>query len=296
MRAARYEKALGAYRRAESIAEKYKSPEVMWVYGRIGYVYEKQVLNTALQYDRRAAEVLERFGASQQLPELQLSSKELAWGMYENLTRVTFELYAKNPSVELLDQAFTYHEQGKARALQDLLNNSGVRARKGIEPELVRQEDGLRLKVSALQNAFSDATVSELRKISLEQALTQQTAELSQVHDKMAALNAKYKSIASPTVVRVPDVQALLNDGTVLLEYDLGPEFSGVGIVTNRDIRVYRLPAQDVIDRTLKQFLPTLREPLLGSSETNRHVELAKQLYADLVSLPRIKSRTNTTS
>jgi CHAT domain-containing protein len=46
---------------------------------------------------------------------------------------------------------------------------------------------------------------------------------------------------------------------------------------------VYRLPPQDVIDKTLEQFLPTLREPLLGTSEINRHVQLAKQLYADLI-------------
>ncbi len=105
-------------------------------------------------------------------------------------------------------------------------------------------KDALRTKMSALQNAFSDATVSELRKVTLQEALTEQTAALRQVHDKMAATNAKYASIASPTLVRVPDVQALLNHDTVLLEYDLGPEFSGVGVVTNRDARVYRLPAQ----------------------------------------------------
>ncbi len=284
VRARRYEDALGAFRRAQAIAEKYNSPEVMWIYARIGNVCEEQgQLDAALQYDRRAAEVLEEFGAAQRLPELQLSSKELAWGLYENLTRVTLELYAKVPSVDLLNQAFTYHEQGKARALLDLLNDAGVRARGGVDPELVRQEDDLRARIAALQNTFSDATVSELKKVSLQEALTEQTAELRQVHDKMAATNLKYESIASPTVVRVPDVQALLNDDTVLLEYDLGPVFSGVGVVTNREIRVYRLPAQDVIDKTLEQFLPTLRGPLLEASETSRHVQLAKQLYADLI-------------
>lgn len=284
MRASRSEEALGAYRQAEAIAEKYKSPEIMWVYGRIGDVYEKQGdLDAALSYDRRAAEVMERFGGGQQMPELQLSSRELAWGLYENLTRVTLELYTKAPSPELLDQAFTYHEEGKARALLDLLNDAGVRAREGVDPALVRQEDTVRVKISALQNAFSDARVSELRKVTLQDALTEQTAELRQVHEKIAATNAKYATIESPTPVRVSDVQALLDDDTVLLEYDLGPSFSGVGVITNRKIWMYRLPAQDVIDKTLDQFLPTLREPLIGSSEINRHVQLAKQLYANLV-------------
>ncbi len=284
VRATRYADALGAFRRAQAIAEKYNSPEVMWIYSRIGNVCEDQgQLDAALQYDRRAAEVLEEFGAAQRLPELQLSSKELAWGLYENLTRITLELYAKAPSVDLLNQAFTYHEQGKARALLDLMNDAGVRARGGVDPALVRREDAVRVKISALQNAFSDATVSELRKVTLQDALTKQTEELRQVHEKIAATNAKYVSMESPTPVRVSDVQALLDDDTVLLEYDLGPSFSGVGVITNRQIRVYRLPAQDVIDKTLDQFLPTLREPLFGSSQINSHVQLAKQLYANLV-------------
>src|SRR6516164_5221559 len=79
------------------------------------------------------------------------------------------------------------------------------------------------------------------------------------------------------------DVQRLLDDGTVLLEYALGPKLSGVGVVTNRDARVYPLPPQDVIDKILEQFLPTLREPLLERSEIDRHVQLAKQVYADLI-------------
>ena len=230
MRANNYQDALAAFKEAQQIAEKYHAPEVMWVYSRIGYTYEREGnLQSALSYDQRAAEVMERFGISQQLVELQLSSKELAWGLYENLTRVTLELYAKNPSDELLDQAFAYHEEGKARAFLDLLDNADVRAREGIDPELVLEEDEVRAKVSALESAFSDTRVSELEKISLEQALDAQSAELGKVHQKMAAANAKYQSIASPTKIRIADVQRLLDKDTVLLEYDLGPEFSGVG-------------------------------------------------------------------
>src|SRR6266852_1111565 len=195
MRAARYRDALDAFSQAQKIAETHNSPEVMRIYARMGDVYEKQGdLDSALYYHRRAAEALERFAAAQELPELQLSSQELAWGPYENLTRVTFELYAKTHSVDLLDQAFAYHEQARTRALRDLLN-----------------------------------------------------------------------------------------DDTVLLEYDLGPAISGVGFITRTDKRIYRLPAQATIDEALQQFLPTLREPLFGTSDIERHVQFAKQLYVDLV-------------
>jgi tetratricopeptide (TPR) repeat protein len=204
MRVGRYDDALAAFRGAEAIAQKYNSPEIMRVYARIGDAYERQGnLSAALQYDQRAAELLEQFAAAQELPELQLSSQELAWGPYENLTRVTFELYAETHSLELLNQIFTYHEQARTRALLDLLNNAGARAREGVDPELVRQEDGLRRKIAALQNAFSEPTVSDLRKISLQQALTDQTSELRQVHERIAAANPKYEIFASPRVARL---------------------------------------------------------------------------------------------
>jgi CHAT domain-containing protein len=119
--------------------------------------------------------------------------------------------------------------------------------------------------------------------VTLQDALAEQTSELRQLHEEIAATNAKYESISSPSPVRISDVQALLDNESVLLEYYLGPSFSGVWLITSRQIRFYRLAAQDLIEKTLNQFLPTLREPLFGSSEINSHVQLAKQLYTDLI-------------
>jgi CHAT domain-containing protein len=256
---------------------------VLWVYLRIGEVREKQGnLEGALQYYQQAAEVLERLGAGQQLPELQLSSREQTWGLYENLTRVSLELYAKRPSADLLNQAFIYHERGRARALLDLLNDAGVRARAGVAPKLVIQEDELQAKIAALQNAFSDQDISDLKKTNLQQGLAVQEAALQGVHAEIAAVNSKYASLA-PQTATIAEVQTLLDSDTVLLEYDLGPEFSGVGVLTSTEAHIYRLPGQDVINKSLEEFLPTVRAPLIGKAEIDRHIELAKGLYLTLL-------------
>jgi len=284
MRAGKYDEALNAAKRAEAIAEKYKSPEIVWAYLRIGEIREKQGdLDESLQYYERAAKVLERLGAEQQLPELQLSSREQTWGVYENLTRVSLKLYAKSPSADRLSRIFVYHEKGKTRGLLDLLDEAGVRAREGVDPTLVHKEERLRAKVSALRSLFSDETISDLRKTSLQQALKNQEAALREVHEEIAAANPKYDSLSSPKVARITDIQALLGNDAVLLEYDLGPDFSGVGVLTDRAIQVYRLPSQDVIDKALKEFLPTLRAPLFGTAEIDEHVRLAKDLYLTLL-------------
>ena len=283
IRAGQYNQALESLKRAEGIAEKYKSPEVLWVYLRIGEVQEKQGdLQGALRYYQQAAEVLERLGAEQQLPELQLSSREQTWGLYENLTRVSLELYAKTQSSDLLNQAFTYHERGRARALLDLLNDAGVRAREGVVPKLVEQENQLRAKISALQSAFSDQGISDLKKTNLQQGLEVQEAALKGVHEEIASANSKYVSLA-PRTATIAEVQALLGSDTVLLEYDLGPDFSGVGVLTSTEVHIYRLPGQDVINKPLEEFLRTLRAPLIGKAEIDRHIELAKALYLTLL-------------
>ena len=283
IRAGQYDEALESLKRAQTIAEKYKSPEVLWVYLRIGEVREKQGdLQGALRYYEQAAEVLERLGAGQQLPELQLSSREQTWGLYENLSRVSLELYAKTPSADLLNQAFTYHERGRARALLDLLNDAGVRAREGVAPKLVEQENQLRAKISALENAFSDQGISDLKKTNLQQGLEVQEAALKGVHEEIASANSRYVSLA-PQTATIAEVQALLGSDTVLLEYDLGPDFSGVGVLTSTEVQVYRLPGQEVINKALEEFLPTLKAPLIGKAEIDRHVELAKRLYLTLL-------------
>jgi tetratricopeptide (TPR) repeat protein len=173
IRAGQYDKALNALKRAKAIAEEYKSPEILWVYLRIGEIHEKQGnLEEALRYYEQAAAVLERFGTAQRLPELQLSARELAWGDYENLARVSLKLYAKDHKPDYLRRAFTFHERGKARALLDLLNEAGVRLHEGIDPKLVGEEDRLRAKISALQSVFSDERFANLKQTSLQGRLS----------------------------------------------------------------------------------------------------------------------------
>jgi CHAT domain-containing protein len=287
-RASHYQSALGAFSQAAAIAEANKFPEVMRIYSRMAYVYEKQGdLVGALKYDRLAADALERFAAAQELPQLRLSSQELAWGPYENLTRVTYELYQKTHSVDLLNQALIYHEQARTRALRDLLNEAGIRARTPADHDLALQEERLQGKISALQSAFSSVTVSDLRKVSLEQALSQQTGELARLHDKIVATNAKYQSIEASSLVKLPEVQGLLSDDAVLLDYDLGPDISGVGVITKSQVNVYQLPPEEVVAKRIDQFLPTIQEPLFQSDEIRGHVQLARQLYATLLGSAR---------
>ena len=237
----------------------------MWVYLRTGEIHEKQGnLAEALRYYEQAAAVLERLGAAQRLPEVQLSARELAWGNYENLTRVSLKLYAKDHQPDDLRRAFSFHERGKARAFLDLLNEAGVRVHEGVDPRLVSEEDGLHAKISALQSVFSDQRFSDLKRTSLEQALIDQQAALKAVQDKVVAANPRYAGVVSPQVAAIGDVQHLLGNDAVLLEYDLGSEFSGLGVLTARDMQVFRLPSQDVINKALAEFLPTVRAPLFG--------------------------------
>ena len=60
----------------------------------------------------------------------------------------------------------------------------------------------------------------------------------------------------------------MLGSDTVLLEYDLGPDFSGVGVLTSTEVHIYRLPGQEVINKALEEFLPTLRTPLIGKQKS----------------------------
>jgi CHAT domain-containing protein/Tfp pilus assembly protein PilF len=284
IRAGRYEQALDALKRAEAIAEEYKSPEILWVYLRIGEIHEKQGnLAEAMRYYEQAATMLERFGAAQRLPELHLSARELAWGNYENLTRVSLKLYAKDHKPDYLPRAFTFHETGKARAFLELLNEAGVRVRKGVDPKLVSEEDRLRARISALQNVFSDERFSDLKQAGLQDALVDEQAALKAVQDKVVAANFRYAAVVSPQVVAIGDIQRLLGNDAVLLEYDLGPELSALEVLTDREMRVFRLPSQDAISKALGEFLPTLRAPLLGTAEITSHVKLAKDLYLMLL-------------
>jgi CHAT domain-containing protein len=86
-------------------------------------------------------------------------------------------------------------------------------------------------------------------------------ARLNDLEAKIDAADPRLATFLRPKPLDIDDIQALLDDDTVLLEYALGDERSYVWVVSAREIRAFTLPARRVIEAIARRVHEQLARP-----------------------------------
>jgi CHAT domain-containing protein len=279
-----YDEALSAFQQAEAIARRFNSPETWRILYRMGSVREKQERpQEAITLYTQAAEVFETMSLHQRLEEVKVPLREGVFEVYQNLVRLLFKFHAKKPEQHYVEQAFLYHEKGKARTFLDLLEEAKVRVREGIDPALPREEEKIVARISGIHRTLAKPELSKEQEKQLLATLAEQEQTWQALQVKIAVANPKYAELTSPQVAGIQQAQAILDKETLLLEYALGEEKSFLWGVTQNSMQAHELPTQNDITQLVEQYLPTLREPLYGRDEIERHIALGRQLYRILI-------------
>src|SRR5439155_18760235 len=139
---------------------------------------------------------------------------------------ILFKLHIQKPEQYSMEQAFLYHEKGKARTLLDLLEEAKVRVREGIEPAFLQEEEQITTRISHLHRVLSNPELPKDQEKQLVDSLEKQEQARQALRMKIAVANPKYAELISPKVVIIQQVQEILDKETILLEYALGREKS----------------------------------------------------------------------
>jgi tetratricopeptide (TPR) repeat protein len=271
------------FQEALEIARKMRSPEEYWIVNRMGAIQEaKGKLSEALTLYTEAIDILERIGGARQVPEHRLLFRERTHPVYGDAIRVIAKLWAETGSRRFLSQAFAMHEKGKARTLLELLQDAHVLKPHAGGSSALEEEVAITARMSELRRALEKGTLSRSEEKHLLAALRNQEEALEVVRVKAAGSlgNARVKTSTTATVA---DVHTILDDDSVLLEYALGTEGSGVWAITRDAVEAYEIPAEPEIRELVEGYLPTLRAPLYGDDEIGEHLALGRRLYRALV-------------
>ena len=123
-------------------------------------------------------------------------------------------------------QALDYYnsERGKARTLLDLLTEANIDIRKGVEPKLVSQERRLRIKLDSIEQRRVELCNQGCNLQQINQ-LDQERAELldqyRQIQSQIRATSPAYAELTQPEPLKLKQLQKLLDQDTVLLQYSL---------------------------------------------------------------------------
>ncbi len=186
--------------------------------------------------------------ASRDLRSSYFASKE---GYYKFYIDLLMQMHKKEPAAGHDITAFGASERARARSLLDLLTESRVDIRQGVDLALLDKGNALQQQLNArseqltrlLSGKHTDAQETAARK-----AVESVLADLQDIEAQIRTRSPRYAALTQPQPLSSNDIQRLLDPDTVLLEYALSEERSYAWAVTPDSVKSFELPKRAVIE------------------------------------------------
>jgi CHAT domain-containing protein/Tfp pilus assembly protein PilF len=199
---------------------------------------------------------------------------------YELYIDILMQLHQRTPAEGFDALALRASEQARARSLLEMLNEAHADVSQGVDPALLERERALkqaldntvkkRMTLLTGNHAGVGAVTTELDRI---------TSEYDEVIARIRDANPRYSALTQPQPLGVPEIQEqVLDDESLLLEYELGEERSYLWAVTRTEVRSYQLPMRSEIEREALALYNLLiaRQPVLGEEPEQRRARVTE--------------------
>ncbi|MGD1806746.1 DUF2225 domain-containing protein [Dapis sp. BLCC M126] len=200
---------------------------------------------------------------------------------YEFYIDLLMELHQQDPSKGYDGQALNISERSKARSLLELLAEANTDIRKGVDPELVIQEQSLQQQLDGIERRRVELLNKEDYSLEAKTAIEQEQQFLLRkyeaVQTKIREKSPSYAALTQPQPLTLEQIQQqILDDDTLLLQYYLGEKGSFLWAVTKDNISSYQLPPKASIEKAVREFRRTVTDRRADSTSL---VETSKSLY-----------------
>lgn len=265
------QKGLRAYNRALSLSEFVGDQGILitTLYNLARVNLDLGFPKTALPFIRRSLAVIENLRMNVVSPDLRVTYFSGVQKHIELCIRILMQLDKLHPGKGYAAEALLVSENGRARALLDLVTESPAHLRKEAAKELLERESDLRGMLRSHAQYRMDVTSKR------------DSAEMAEVDNQTIELRAEYQGILVrlrksnpdmlPTELPSPfdlkQVQIeLAESNTLLLEYALGDEHSYLWAVTPNTVTGYELPGRESLEEAARELykLLTARQKVEG--------------------------------
>lgn len=223
----------------------------------LAHVYSyKGDLSSALEQIEAAIVIVEDLRANFTNADLQTSYFSTVQSYYQ--FKIDLLMQMGQP-----EAAFETSEAARARGLLELLNESNVDIRQGVNPQLLADEQTLQQQLQTIEARRialfgADHTPAEANELN-----RQSDAVLQQLEQKLANIrqvSPAYADLKKPQPLTLAEIQQqVLDPDTVLLQYALGEEQSYLFVVTKSNLTAYPLAGEAVINPIAETFFADLK-------------------------------------
>lgn len=233
----------------------------------------------------RAISLLEFIRAGVGNQDLQTSFLATVADFYDLQTDVLMQSHQASPQAGFDLAALSASEQSRARTLLELLAEGRTDFRQGVDPSALEREQRLRalltLKYDRLTRLLNKKHTPE-EQAAAEKEIRQLTDEYRRTQSEIRQASPRYAALMQPQPLNAAEIQRLLDDDTVLLEFSLGEKASYLWVVTSSAINSHQLPPRAEIESSVRLAYEKLR------TRPQRGAPLDKQFSEQLTSLSQM--------
>jgi CHAT domain-containing protein len=270
-------RALDSYSRSLErwAAVKDKQGQALTLYDIARAESDSNNLNEARKHVEEAIGIVESLRTNLLGERLRLKYFAAKQDFYELDVDVRMRLFALTHAEEHREAALHASERARARSLLELLVEARADISKEIPPQFAERAHALEREIGALTEKLIRARNLGLAKdvVALESHLKASTNELDDLQARIRAGNKSSAELRQPEPLRLEQIQQLLDDDTLLLEYSLGERQSYLWAVTRTDVESHELPARKKVEDAVNNLrsLLTVYEPRAQRESDDRY-------------------------
>jgi len=225
--------------------------------------------DAAVAYGEEALQELERLRQRVADPELRAFFAAARQDYYD--AQIDLLMSAEADAAEpALRAALEVSERSRARMTADLLHEASINLRSGASPELLERERALYAQLAERRNQRDMLLESGADGAAVEQVVAELAAlenSLNLLENELRRGDPRLAQVTAPRPLSAREMQSRLDDGTLLLQYSLGPSASYVFAVTRESIAAARLADRATIERAARAALERLHSHAPGTAE-----------------------------
>ncbi|HEV7905824.1 MAG TPA: CHAT domain-containing protein [Pyrinomonadaceae bacterium] len=271
--------ALAAYDRARQIWMEYKdrNGEALALYGMARSERKRNNLTAALKHVEDALAAIEPLRANVTSQQLRVSYFATKVDYYELYIDLSMRLGDEGRGTALTAAAFEASEKARARSLLDTLSEGRIEAGLKSDPELAalvdkyrRVQRDIQAKAAIRRQIPKEREAAEGAALDLE--ISKLRSERERTETQLRSGHPRYAALMYPQPLTTAEVQRLLDEDALLLEFSLGDERSFVWAVTTTEMHGYTLPPRSEIEGTARRLVELLNsgQPLPHDTAAQR--------------------------
>jgi len=228
-------------------------------------------VDQALSASESALRIVESLRSKVGSPQLRTTYFSSKRSYYDLNVDLLMHGESDSTAASRVNAALEASERARARSLVDMLRESGIAIREGVNRDLLDREESLRQRINVVESSRVRALAARpdpQQLASIENDLEGLFLQYQQVQSDIRARSPQYAALSQAESFGIDEIRTALDSDTVLLEYLLGDERSYVWAVTPSSVSGYELPARTTIEGLARQVYSRVARETAGAART----------------------------